>query len=74
MQLKRKAGFRPGHGRNGGHDVPAAGPTPRSFKPKQIAAKIDVAVDVDVVERPPLDGSTAGRRAPELAGPIMGQP
>ncbi len=61
-----------GHGGDAGHDVLAAGGLGK-LHAEQIAAEIDVALDVDVEVRPLAD-QLGPARSQELAGPHVGQP
>ena len=49
-------------------------PAPRQPQAEQIAAEIDVAVDVDVLVGRPLADQLRALGPQELAGPVIGQP
>ena len=70
VELQAVAGR--GHGGDGGHGVLAAGGT-GELQAEQIAAEVDVAVDVDFVIRPLAD-QLGPLRPQKLAGPDVGQP
>ncbi len=62
-----------GHGGNGHHGVLSVIAYSPQLQSKQVAAKVDVAVDVDVVVSGPSTDQLGAAGPQELAGPIVSQ-